>query len=814
MSSLNSTWFMFDAQSTNIFVTGGYSTDSCKTGASGTVYIQLGHGGIHSFNAGLWIANSGQSSFAVTTLDSIPSLTNILSISEYAIATCTQSLHLLPLPSCSISTINIRTLYTSDCSIIDINNASFVVLSNNTDSVLHSEGTEWAISADSIRLVDSHLFGSLNTFYSFNITSRTFLLSETSSIKYSGRLHLRMKEVSVFHGDLLQVEGRIAATPELAYYHHSYINIYTGKNVYISNLIASNLMISANTVNFTVDKGANSPPGYIPQACQVGVKLGQFTCSRNVYTGTLRYNNTFVIAATEWIDVAHRYSLVAAQVLLCAPDVNIHSGAEVSANQRGCVAAHGIGAGGSQSSTTITSPYGAGGAGYGGMGGAGYNADNGGTVYAVTGELSSGSGGGCLTCNRTYYGAGGGIINIVANNSMFLNGNLTSNGGYGSTDAGGGSGGTVSINALSMKGMGHISVSGGSGGSGKFPGGGGGGGMLTIFNDVKYYLSYNYVGIVSASGGQPGHPLLTFDDDNASTSTSTSISATTRIPSRLLRTPVLYSTDDNEPSPAMRGQDGVLNLPQCPAGYGNGESSGTVCGLCPAGTYAPGDGKNDCYYCKNKPTHAHYTTDGWTTSDCPYDCNAGYSTSDCYTPFQNFIFHTLGLIGIIFCSVGFLGLILLPLVYYRYKKEYGWFEETSKKSKITLPTDTFTHVDDYRVNDKHRSGGRKSSIDMHITETESSIVDNPLRESDSSVPVDYPRGLSNASSVWEGRTMSTGSALPSAFKKMDMDLRLRLRLVDPDLVTHACRVNLLGSNHPNPAHGKEDILSIVYCIIV
>jgi hypothetical protein len=806
VSSLNSTSDTFTTANTNISVSGGHNfLDPCRAAASGTAYVQLGHGGIHLFNAALWIANNGQESFAVTALDTLPPITNLLSIADGAVGTSTQALTLAQLPTCGSSRY-----HTVDCSIIDIVNASFVVLSNVTDSNLHSDSSKWLISADQVNFINARLSGSANTFYSFNITAINVEISENTTVHYSGQLSVAVSDDARLVGELVQVPGKLADNAEDSYFHKSLIAVTAGSNVTFGNIVASNLKIRADTVYFMASKTANSPAGFIPQACQNNISLSHFTCFQNKYIGTLRYNNTFVIVGETSISVARHSRLEAAQVLLCAPIINIDSGAAVSANQRGCVASHGLGAGGPQSAPGDVLPYGAGGAGYGGAGGNGFAGVDGGTTYSSSG-LSSGSGGGCYQCNRTYSGAGGGIINIVANHTMVLNGNLTSNGGYGAENAGGGSGGTVSINSLSMSGRGYISVSGGSGGAGLYPGGGGGGGVLTIFNTQNYYLSYNYVGVVSASGGQAGHPLLkTTDLYGGETDSGLRGSLRLETSSQLTGWGVEGADDDQAPSPAQPGSQGVLNLPKCPPGYGNDVDAGTVCGLCPVGTYAPGDGKNTCYTCHNKPKHSNYDENGWTNSNCPYECASGYSTKDCYTPFQNFVFNTLGTVGLSLCAVGLFAIILLPMVYYRYKKEYGWFQD---EGKFASPADTFMHVDDFRGYDKR---GWRFSRDRERAASNSAAGTVPGRDAAHTVgnplaPEDHLAGelsevsadASKASSGLEASSQSTGMNLPKAFRRVNMDLRLRFRLVDPDLVTHACRVNLLGSNHPDESRGMN-----------
>ena len=325
-----------------------------------------------------------------------------------------------------------------------------------------------------------------------------------------------------------------------------------------------------------------------------------------------------------------------------------------------------------------------------------------------------------------------------------------------------------------------------------------------MFNDEDYYLEYNYVGVVSALGGPPGHFVL-FDSSMSDSSYDALPSLDSLVKNEQnLSVSVNYHIRGSnyqasqeiallEDDPAISGQDGVLNLPACPPGYGNGVSTGTVCGLCPVGTYGPGDGYNICYQCTNRPKHSQYTDTGVEDDDCPYECNSGYSTTDCYTPFQNFLFHTLGVLGLTLSAAGICALIFMPLLYLRYKKEYSWYED---HRKIVLPTDAFTHVDQFRNNEQRPSSGRKSSMD----ETNYS-VDNPLSADhggDASVASDAHSKVSSAGGASQS---TTGTSLPKAFQRMNRDLRLRFRMGDSDLPQHACRINFLGSNHPDPLRG-------------
>jgi hypothetical protein len=148
--------------------------------------------------------------------------------------------------------------------------------------------------------------------------------------------------------------------------------------------------------------------------------------------------------------------------------------------------------------------------------------------------------------------------------------------------------------------------------------------------------------------------------------------------------------------------------------------------------------------------------------------------------------------------VGLFAIILLPMVYYRYKKEYGWFDEGDK---AVSPTDAFVHVDALGAHRQHH--GRRSSTDLTGMPASSGYTtDNPLNSAERGMNSEVSMDLTKSNSLGSNSQVS-GRSLPRALQRVNRDLRLRFRLVDPDLVTHACRVNLLGSNHPEESRGTE-----------
>lgn len=160
-----------------------------------------------------------------------------------------------------------------------------------------------------------------------------------------------------------------------------------------------------------------------------------------------------------------------------AKEIQVDSGAKISANGTGYV-------GGAQNTAGVgPAPgggvccYGAGG-GYGGTGGNGDAA--GGSKSDITSSLaptalgSSGSGGN----NAAGGGAGGGSLRLIVSDLLTLNGTIEANGSDGGTAGGGGSGGSVRVTTSTLTGSGYFTAKGGAGGAGG--GGGGGGGRIAV----------------------------------------------------------------------------------------------------------------------------------------------------------------------------------------------------------------------------------------------------------------------------------------------------------------------------------------------
>ncbi|KAJ1412438.1 hypothetical protein B484DRAFT_435359, partial [Ochromonadaceae sp. CCMP2298] len=349
------------------------------------------------------------------------------------------------------------------------------------------------------------------------------------------------------------------------------------------------------------------------------------------------------------------------------------------------------------------------------------------------------------TVNTEYASAGGGFVNIVANRSLTLNGTITSCGsaalpGEAGSGAGGGAGGTVFVAVRKFKGSGSILATGGAGADAVYPGGGGSGGDVTVFNHVGNYMSYTWMGVLSVDGGAQG--------------------ATEYL-----------------------------------------ESNGSH------------NGYNVCSKCTNKPTHATYSLDtGGVTSDCPYICDSGYSTKYCYTPFQNFVFNTLGLVGATLSAMFIFGIILLPLLYIRYRKEYGWMESMKHDEGMGMSVggiggmgllgENFNSETDSRgfQGPGLERAGASASAKRRLSAGGFASFSPPHASPGRVGSI----GLTHLLTLIDlGLVLGLGLGLGRRVETREHRKRVRLqsRLVDADLVKHACRITLLGSNHPHQARG-------------
>ncbi|MFH1745534.1 MAG: immunoglobulin domain-containing protein [Planctomycetota bacterium] len=172
-------------------------------------------------------------------------------------------------------------------------------------------------------------------------------------------------------------------------------------------------------------------------------------------------------------------------------DATIDPGATINVSGRGYGSSSGPGEGGDHETYAA-------GAGYGGTG-ANSTGATGGLVYgSITEPTDLGSGGG-RTDSYEQGGAGGGALHLNVVGTLTLEGALIANGNdggiAGSNWGGGGSGGSIYVQADSLEGSGSMSANGG--GVVVDSAGGGGGGRIAIYYDT----ANTYSGTITAYGG-------------------------------------------------------------------------------------------------------------------------------------------------------------------------------------------------------------------------------------------------------------------------------------------------------------------------
>jgi hypothetical protein len=596
------------------------------------------------------------------------------------------------------------------------------------------------------------------------------------------------------------------------------------------------MLVSAGALYFGNNAQIQPPAISDPSSCITNMTLTDLSCEPSGYSGSLRFNNTFIFFSNNSIGSAPETYIAARQILLCAPTVTIPESMYVTTEAMGCGANYGPGAGGTPSSNAH---YGGGGGAFGGYGGRGYDRHNGGKEYAGYHRISAGSGGGCSGCKNSS-AAGGGIINVIASKSIIMNGNLTSNGANGHlAGAGGGAGGTVIIDTVYFTGSGYITARGGAGGRGEYPGGGGGGGAVALINYKRMDATFVFNGFVLVDGGRAG--VLTsaaaarWDQQLVESSVPWNASLVQQqrhlrsgangaiggvnIYSSYSSSPIagvngfavnpfshgsLFSNDDDGSSPdATDGGAGITSLPVCLPGYGNDIETGQICAICPVGTYNEGLSSEPCQNCENKPLHAYYTELGETTSSCEYTCDQGYQTTHCYSQFQYFIFVTLGVTYFSILCVGFFFIVMAPLTYTRLKRKYDWFskDDVQQSGLKKIFGDFFLgHDNDDDVFFETDKATGRTSIQMKNFSSHNPLAgaggDSPKQNKNGN---DYDGDFNGG----DGRySDSYGSRIRTLRSKFFVDRRKEHRMLDQDLVFHAYRVNLMGSNHPWKSYGK------------
>lgn len=219
---------------------------------------------------------------------------------------------------------------------------------------------------------------------------------------------------------------------------------------------------------------------------------GEKTAATNINSVTIKIGDEFRLSDNSWVYlVSHPTNGTSHLIQAC--DVTISANSGINADGRGFAGAtaayplrlSGWGPGGGVNGPASGTSIAAGG-GYGGYGGSN-NVVAGGAVYGkARTPLMPGSGGG--RSSNVAGGNGGGLINIVATETVVLDGSLLANGLSGRSSAGcpsgGGAGGGVMLRCASLQGSGVVKANGGDAGWQVAvldrAGGSGGGGRIAI----------------------------------------------------------------------------------------------------------------------------------------------------------------------------------------------------------------------------------------------------------------------------------------------------------------------------------------------
>jgi hypothetical protein len=235
-------------------------------------------------------------------------------------------------------------------------------------------------------------------------------------------------------------------------------------------------------------RGTNTPIAYSSTPLDLIIKAGAVVSpSQN----SLLLSN-LVVGRDGTLSVRQGYTATALTIL---NDATVETGGRIDADGKGYPAAAGPGAG-----RTSGSQIGSG-AGHGGAGGASSQLPGGGVYGSLQQPTTPGSGGGRgMSIGQPSGSPGGGAILMSVRNGLTINGVISANGISGVEDeAGGGSGGSIWLNAGWVSGLGRITAEGGSGQL--YGGGGGGGGRIAIYSPANVFA-----GIISLRGGDGFEP--------------------------------------------------------------------------------------------------------------------------------------------------------------------------------------------------------------------------------------------------------------------------------------------------------------------
>lgn len=208
--------------------------------------------------------------------------------------------------------------------------------------------------------------------------------------------------------------------------------------------------------------------------------------------------------------------------------------------------------------------------------------------------------------------------------------------------SGGGSGGSIFVEASYLEFYGFVHANGGAGGD--IGGGGGGGGrIMFLLNNTVVQESSQFTGNYSAFGGRQGMaPSLS---------------------------PSFLDLSDVQTISPYDGEDGTVWTSLAPCAVGRGS---VFCTICPEGTYKNETDVSPCLPCTNGPPHSVYTNREQGNEDCPFTCISGYRGKDCLTPFAEFLRQIGGwMMVIIVLSLFVIVLVACMLFILKYNRPFA-----------------------------------------------------------------------------------------------------------------------------------------------
>ena len=726
---------------------------NCYAGAAGT-YVNYLNTGSSLNNAVLAINNRDIATFATTVVndnDVLSTLRGFAVLADAAVASTAISLE----QQCDMSV--------SCHSFIALDNSRIVSLVQGpqADSML-------SLQADSIEFSKGSSIGSA---FHLTVSAQLVAVDMESTMNFGCYANITSTRYMEVLSALEQVYY-----PEVCHNASSQDGpfglVISGQNVSISSARAQNLAVNSDEL-FVTGSFVGVPEEYNLTSCWDPVDTFVLSCENFDENSTLQLipSNTlnYVIIITDSdFTLAPGTTMAASVVLVCSPVIVLHPDSMVTTDGRGCQYNDGYGAG----TPPASEGTGGGGGGFGGMGGAGSASAPGGQTFPVGFNLSVGYGGGAAYDLVPYRNAsaGGGLIVINGSYHVELEGTLRSCGGHASEDGGGGSGGMVQLYTLMLGGNGSVIVDGGAGGP---EGGGGGGGGIINIDNLDSSATYDFKGVISYTGG-----------------------------SALVQQSSIYEVLYPEP-----GGAGKVGWPICIPGYGNDYDTFKMCYKCPVDYYKQGYNGNECKKCENKPHHSAYTTPGWTTKECRYECDSGFVGDNCVAPFERFIDGMGGYPVFAASAAGILFVVFAPLLILRMRKKYRQKQimEESESSKSQV----FGNMADFHQ--------EKTSEWLNPVLDETLLTENdPSREEyrpsaatpspTSSKKCTHARRHAAYSSkrcnllvcVAVGgvlRSLRDGATFP--------ELRALCRMADKDLPHHAARVYLWGNNSPFATDGRR-----------